>query len=70
MTMTTTLTKVTTLGHSLFNLRASFKLRFVDYFQIEQFVILLTTLPESQTVSPQLQPHTYIIEKNEKFSHT
>ena len=42
----------------LSNLSASFKLRFVDNFQIEEFVVLLTALPESQTISPQLQATT------------
>ena len=37
------------------NLRASFELRFVDDVQIEQLVVLLTALPELQTVSPHLQ---------------
>jgi len=43
---------------ALSNLSASFKLRFVDDFQIEQFVILLTTFPELQAVSPHLNART------------
>jgi len=56
-TTTTTTTMTTTMVMMkivLANLRSFLKLRFVDNLQIEEFVILLTALPEPQTVSPQL----------------